>query len=152
MDISMFLKCIQIIHIYSKPYSHHCLFKQHSIFNSICPRARESSHLSGIFCISDESIKTVIDNFKVLLELPLPGDNPPRQRNIPVWNVESRSVLSFKKSAIYCLKHIVEIANQEPYTTQLTWMHIHSTEKFKKGKAVLLFEKNISFNWLHLDT
>lgn len=35
------------------------------------------SHLSSLFCISDESIQTIIDNFKVIIEFPLPGYYPP---------------------------------------------------------------------------
>lgn len=62
------------------------------------------SNLSAFFCIPDESIKTVIDDLKVILELSLPRDHPSCQRNFPVRNVEGGSMLSFKKSTIYCLQ------------------------------------------------
>lgn len=66
------------------------------------------SNLSRVFCIFDESIKTVINNLQVILELPLSRDNPPHEGNFPVWNVEGRPMFCFKEGTIHCLWYIYE--------------------------------------------
>lgn len=76
------------------------------------------SHLSGLFCIFDEAVETIINDLEVTLELSLSRNQPRCQRNFPVRNIECRTMLSFKKSTIYSLKYMDNgqqlVCNKQP--------------------------------------
>lgn len=60
-------------------------------------------YLSRLFSILNESIKTIVYNLQIALELSLPRNYPSGWRKIPIREVESRPMLCLEKSSINCL-------------------------------------------------